>query len=425
MRRTLDRMTTPSAMELRREKLLLLACARSRADAAGTQRIRELVGEDLDWAYLAGLGEEHGVAPLLYVHLRAACAESVPPFWLEYLGQVFQHNAHRNLFLTAELLRLLDIFRAHGVLAIPYKGPVLAEQAYANLAFRQFADLDVIVAQSDMPAAHALLLAEGYRAKFPHAPAATRRIPGQYSYTRDAEGLVLEFHTERTLRYFPTPLPFEQLAKRLECVSLGGRSVPTFSVEDALPILCVHGSKDFWERILWVADIAALAQSPRRIGWETCLRRAGEFRVTRMLFLGLLLAEDLLGEALPEGVQRAVRADSATRSLAEQVRAQYFAEAQPEWSAIRRLAFRARMCGNFWRSSGYVLRLALAPTEEDWSRVRLPGALSHLYALLRPFRLLRDYGLSAKRSPESIPRDTAVAQALPENRAPERPAEKR
>jgi hypothetical protein len=47
--------------------------------------------------------------------------------------------------LTAELCRLISLFAAADIAAIPYKGPVLGLFAYGNIALRRFVDLDVIV----------------------------------------------------------------------------------------------------------------------------------------------------------------------------------------------------------------------------------------------------------------------------------------
>jgi hypothetical protein len=39
----------------------------------------------------------------------------------------FEHNARKNLVFTGELIRILDCLQSHGIPAIPFKGPVLAE----------------------------------------------------------------------------------------------------------------------------------------------------------------------------------------------------------------------------------------------------------------------------------------------------------
>ena len=42
---------------------------------------------------------------------------------------------------------------------------------------------------------------------------------------------------------------------------------------------------------------------------------------------------------------------------------------------------------------GYLLKQLLTPTLEDWVRFPFPANLNFLYAILRPMRLLSEYGL--------------------------------
>ncbi|MBI3669639.1 MAG: nucleotidyltransferase family protein, partial [Acidobacteria bacterium] len=231
------------------------------------------------------------------------------------------------------------------------------------------------------------------------AEAAEGKIPGQYQFTHDVRQCIVELHTEGTLRYFPTPLDLGGLGRRLEPVQLGGREVLTFSAEDALPILCVHGSKHFWERLSWIADIAELAQIPQGVDWEAAARRARELGAERMLFLGLHLANDLLAAPLPETILQRARSDRVVCKLGEQVHRQFWSETRDLPGLAQRALFRLRMRGNVWEGVRYLLRLATAPTEEDWSDAGLAGRFSPLYVVLRPFRLLRKYGLGLKRGP--------------------------
>jgi hypothetical protein len=51
---------------LRSEARLLLACARTRIDAAREDEIRARAERGIDWDYLVRKAEEHQLAPLLY-----------------------------------------------------------------------------------------------------------------------------------------------------------------------------------------------------------------------------------------------------------------------------------------------------------------------------------------------------------------------
>jgi hypothetical protein len=387
-------MTGSENPHVRPELELLLLCARTRMDTASSSRLRELVAGNLDWSRLAELAEDNGVQPLLYWQLKNNCREDVPQDWMERLQKVFQQNARRNLCLLTELISTLQFLRKNSVLAIPHKGPILAEQAYGNLLLRQFVDLDIVVRQRDIAIVHELMVSSGFQTEsFDNNVGG---IPGQYTFVREAGRLVVEIHTEETLRYFPAPLDLDSMSERMETLTLDGREVQVFSAEQALPLLCVHGSKHFWERLAWICDIAELTQVPRGVDWDAALANAERLGAGRMMLLGLALAQDLLGASLPLEISRRVKADSVAQSLAAQVRRNSFSDFRSQPGLTNRFWFRVRMRGNPWQGLRYVLRLAIAPTEEDWSRAHLHGSLTPIYALLRPFRLLRKYGLGAK-----------------------------
>jgi len=58
-------------------------------------------------------------------------------------------NAARNVFLTNKLFEILNLFKKNDILALPFKGPVLAESVYGDLSLRQFVDLDILVHNHD------------------------------------------------------------------------------------------------------------------------------------------------------------------------------------------------------------------------------------------------------------------------------------
>src|SRR5260370_6872502 len=300
-------MTSVSASFPEPERALLLLCVRPRADEVA-ERIRALAGSALDWEYLPALAVEHGVVPLLSLRLHDLAGDVVPAERLRRLHELSKSSLFLNLSFTAELFRVLEIFRAAGIPAVPYKGPVVAAQAYGDPALRVFSDLDLILRHRDAARACALLVERGFQSEIPLAAVFSGKVPGQYLFTREGSRTILELHTERTLRYFPRRMNLEEMLQRLESVPMGGREVLTFSAEDALSLLCVHGSKHFWERLMGIADIAALIQRPRGMNWPRALAQARLLGVLRMVHLGLLLSEDLLQAPLPQYVKPQARA---------------------------------------------------------------------------------------------------------------------
>jgi hypothetical protein len=154
-------------------------------------------------------------------------------------------------------------------------------------------------------------------------------------------------------------------------------------------MLCVHGSKHYWERLSWMADVAELSQIPRGLDWAAAGSRARALGAERMMHLGLALAHELLAAPLPPEVLRRVRNDGAACSLAARVRARFFQEAGGPPGAAERLWFRFQMRGSLWEGAHYVLRLATAPMASEQPGAGHSGPRARLDVVLRPFRRLR------------------------------------
>jgi hypothetical protein len=72
-------------------------------------------------------------------------------------------------------------------------------------------------------------------------------------------------------------------------VALDGRDVPVLSLEDEFVLISIHGAAYFWERLMWLADIAAIISRHPELDWEIAKRYAAEVGALRMLYLVLQL----------------------------------------------------------------------------------------------------------------------------------------
>jgi hypothetical protein len=394
-------MPVPARHDVCPEKKLLLCCARTRVQPGVAKQIQELVTQPLDWAYLLSEAAENSITPLLERQLCSVVPEAVPLEYLAQLKSASRANTVRCLYLFAELNKILGLFESHGIPAIPYKGPVLAQQAYGDITLREFEDLDIILRQRDLPRAHEILLGMGYHPKFPwilSPGAAASLVPGEYNYRDIHRRIMVELHTELTLRHFPFVPCLDDFSQRLVPIRLSGCDVRTFCVEDALPILCIHGSKDFWERISWVADISELIQAHPQLDWQAVRQCTESLKAQRMLYLGLTLAGRLLGAPVPREIFESAAADAAVSAVASEVEARLLSHDLIPLDAAGRFHFRRRLVPGALAGWRYAIRLTVVPAEEDWMMVRLPAPLTPLYIALRPLRLLRKYGWTSRRA---------------------------
>ena len=372
-------------------KELLLCCARTTAAPDVVARLRGLAATNVDWEYLFLLARRHAVVPLLYLQLDRHASDLVPHEFLRKVKQHYVENSARNTVLTAELCRLIDLFAAAGIEAIPYKGPALALFAYDNLALRRFVDLDVLVKKADVLKAREILLKEGY------TPAKSLSLTQQelllrtqhnMQFSRDNRRLIVELHWEVAPHLFASSVSAEQLWQDLVTIDLNGTLVKTLSAGDLLFSLCVHGSRHLWERLSWICDVAELT-ARHTFNWAKLLERAANADSERMFLLGLFLAEKLLDARLPPEIKQRCDADERLESLADSV-VQHLFNGTTHVPATSREIFNynIRVRKTLSARARYLVYV-FRPTDSDLRGRSFPSALNFIYYLMRPFRLIR------------------------------------
>ncbi|HYL84951.1 MAG TPA: nucleotidyltransferase family protein [Candidatus Angelobacter sp.] len=383
-----------------KEWAALLECASPARDGA---RLAKLFA-GVDWGKLLLLAEEHGVlahvAAGLGVSLRLVLSDSnavaVSPEVTQALLERQRAQNFQTLRLTAELFRILETFAEKKIPALVIKGPVLAMQAYGDPAMRGYGDLDLLVRQRDIRRATEAMLASGFAAAVPLRAIDAGKIPGQYLFSKPDSKLLVELHNDLTLRYFPRPLPIEDFFARQVCVRLDTHEAPALAVEDELVLICIHGAKHFWERLIWIADVAALVTRQTGMDWGRAEESARAVRAEHLLHVGLRLAGKLLRARLPEKVIADVKSDAAAGKMANKIMRWLPAAGYAPPGLFERAMFRMRMRGGVFAAPAYLLRLSLSPTEEDWQDEGQISRNRFLDMLRRPFRLARKHGRGGK-----------------------------
>jgi hypothetical protein len=383
---------------------LLLCCARTQVDAGTAQRIQTLVQQPVDWGQLLQRADQQGLIPLLYQNLKAICATMIPPAVLDQLSQQAFTNAARNMLRTRELLRLLSLFKAHGIPAFPFKGPVLAATVYGNLSLRQFGDLDIMIHERDIGKAKDLLISQGYQMTTAEQQERYRLDYCDYTFVSQDGNICVELHWRflppslELLFPFFSVLDLEHVWSRLQTTSLSGIPVPTLSLEDQLLYLCLHGCKHLWCRLFWLCDIAELIRTSPQLEWGWVLEQANRLGSRRVLLLSLSLAYDLLGTTLPPPVVQSIQADPAVRSLAAQLRKRLLDTAFPyqisRYQSFILFPFYFKMIERM-RDRMLFLKgmfsFLVIPNKMDRENLRLPPWLEFLYFIIRPIRLVTRY----------------------------------
>ncbi len=300
-------------------------------------------------------------------------------------------SANGIFFFAAELVRILDALEKAGIVAMPFKGPVLTQMAYGDLGLRSFADLDFLIHKQDIPACLDVLQELGYAVNIGMSPAqktAYEKWFGEYMFFRKDRRVVVEPHWAFERWTLALAFDYPGIWQRARPVEFVGTMVLSLSPEDLVTTLCVHGSKHQWERLQWICDVAEILRVYSSMDWHAVFDRARSQRCMRMLLLGLTLANRLRGAMLPAEAEALLAADRTVANLAGQVERSLFSEGGVYRGSYRVSQYYLQMRDRFEDKISYVVRTITTPQRLHFDIINLPSSLFFGYYLIK---LLRDY----------------------------------
>jgi hypothetical protein len=378
-----------------REWKFLLACLADDAAEQDGNRIRALLAGPVEWDAVLRLADQHGTSALLYQNL-SPLGDLVPAPVRASLRQLYERNIHKSLFLTRELIRVLDCLDALGITAIPYKGVVLSEAYYGDMALRQSGDMDFFVREGDVARIKSAMCGLGYTPRVPVPEnAEDDYITSGYECTFDSPAgkNLLELQWALQPRYYAVDFDMRGLFDRAARVTLAGRPVQTPSPEDLLLVLSLHAAKHVWGRLIWLCDIAQIMKR-NKLNWDWIESQARELGIQRILHVTLILANHLLGAAIPAPVANSVLADNAAKGLAEQFAVSVAAGVIYEEEKLTYFRLMMRLRERRIDRLRFLARLTFTPGPGEWEAVRLPKPLFPFYRVVRLARLAARFARS-------------------------------
>jgi hypothetical protein len=382
----------PTAPEPREWDLLRAAsCSDARESDLG--RIRRLLDRSTlekpaEWEAVLRLADHHGTSSLLYQNL-SRLGDVVPAPVIAALRQSYEGNVHKSLFLARELIRILDCLDAIGIEAVPYKGIVMSEVYYGDMALRRAGDMDLFVRGRDVARIKGAVHDLGYTLRVPIPEDAEEQyIASGYECTFDSPAgkNLLELQWALQPRFYAVDFDMDGLFERAVNVAVAGRGVKTPSPEDLLLVLSVHAAKHVWGRLIWLCDIAQILKLGN-LNWEWVQARARAFGIERILHVTLLLANRLLAMEIPASIAKPILEDRSARAFAGEIavdvaRGTSYQERQLSYFRLM-MQLRERKADRL----RFLTRLTFTPGPGEWEAVRLPKPLFPLYRLVRLARL--------------------------------------
>ena len=370
---------------------LLLCCARTRISEGMSRRIRVAARKEIDWVQFVRLALRHDALPLTYWNLHRICPDLVPSGVLDPLRARYEAEAAESRLLAEELVGILGVLDSQGIPAVTYKGPALAVRLYGDLSLRGFGDLDIVVCERDALQARRLLIERGYAPERVETSDLNQFLRENHElllYRGDGK-VRLDLHWRCISRTACLAGDPERFLEHLETISIAGVEVRSLWLETYLLILCMHAAKHQWVQLKLICDIAEILTVPD-LDWQYALHEAEELGLKRVLGIGILLAQGLLGAAVPPKLGQGLKIDHTAKALAAQARTRLFEEPGERWGLKGGITCQMEIRERFQDRTRVFFRYLwnkLKPTERDRWFLPLPSALAIAYYLVRPVRL--------------------------------------
>ncbi len=342
-----------------------------------------MVAGDIDWRLFAQKAIRHEVAGLAGRALSRLASDLVPDDILDAFSVIIDRTRRRNRALFNELTIILEALAANGVEAIPFKGPVLAIQAYGDPGLRIFDSLHFLIRDPDTVPTIATLSDLGYErqgqltaAQF----AMIQRLQGHEILLKKARGTVAKPHTRLTPLNMAFDIDYAGLWRRVQRSHLDARSMRTLAPEDNLLVLAILGAKEMWWSLKWACDVAAFIGTHSKLDWIAIIEHARAQGCLRILLLATSLARRHFNSAAPEAIIAAERADRLIEPMLDRIMAYWQLEGPAGPQSSKALFMdRQRLHEGFVQRTRYLARTVFLPTPHHVARTSLPRKLNFAY----------------------------------------------
>jgi len=383
-----------STIKLKKEEQLLLKCSCTQIDDNNRKQIISLIQSGLDWDYLLNLAVRHNLQQLLYWQFHQIIVGEVPSDVLRYLRDFFRNNANKNLFYMREIINIVKLLSEKDIDSFPYKGPILAQQVYGNLAMRQFGDLDLLVKKEDVTSIKKILISQGYRPEYDLNSVQEQNYLNsqrELKFTNETKGISLELHWKFSGIFLNLPPNAEKLLlKNLNSVNINGVSIPDIPPENLILILSIHNASHYWSRLSWLVDITTLIDK-NEIKWAYILETAKKLSIKHILLINLYLCHILLDLKLNSEVLNLL----SNKSIIEpsNIFIKNIFSHKLEYTLIENIMISLKIRENKIDGIKDCFRGIFYPSFYELDHLKLPSSLFFVYYIYRPLNLLKRYKL--------------------------------
>ena len=300
-------------MNISHENRLLLHCLQASISGNIGDKIKDVISLPLNWEEVLASAFWHGIAPLLYHNLKnISKGHCIPQEVMDQLRTAYHGNLARNMYLYAELKRILETFCDKGVKVIVLKGAALAKTVYGDIGLRQMSDVDLLVKKEDLPCAEKIMSGLDYRFQGDMPPEWYRENHQHISYVNSEKNIPVEIHWHIARKAHPLRIRIindiiERWWEEAKTIEFSGSKVQILSPEDLITHLCLHflkhrfinhnGGFSSKGALIQLYDIFQTLKYYRDdIDWVRFKSEAEKYGIDSLMYTTLSIVREIMGE---------------------------------------------------------------------------------------------------------------------------------
>lgn len=295
--------------DMRLEYQLLLCCARTGLSKDNQDKIRKLASNDLNWEYLLQMSKSHGLAPLLYYHLHQTDHDhQIPQSIMNQLHDIYYGNLARNIPLSYELDKILNVFEKKGIPVVILRGLSLAQTIYKNIGLRVATDIDLLVQKKDLSRVAKTLLELEFTP--PQFGLLTDEYSAELCFAKQTAAgskylgsVYIDVHQDIT-----SSIRLKEIIKTdTERVITRARLIRTNSANMLVMVpedLVLHLTlRHCFQKLFRLCDIAEVIKLKKNeLNWQSLLQKTKENRLSIIMYYTLYYTRQLLEAPVPDEV---------------------------------------------------------------------------------------------------------------------------
>ncbi len=308
---------------------LILLSSRNTIDSASKRKIKELLGENLDWNFIKDLAIRNKIIHLLCNTLKNNFQSEIDEEVYTQISDEVSVHVSSNKDALNLLFDVNQLLSSEDIPVIIFKGLVFSYLVYDSSTYRCQGDIDLLVRPEDFLKARDILIRNGFISTyFGHAEVSTVQaqlgrtdkrasvdlhygLTPQYQQTNMNEAMngskfdrhLSNTHDKSKTRWF-CYLETAPVWERAIEIKLEDETIKTLSPEDTLLVAVIHGLKENWRTLSRISDIAAIITKYKNLNWALIQEAVANLNYRKKFFLTLRLAREIYDINLPDEILR-------------------------------------------------------------------------------------------------------------------------